>query len=320
MKYRRLGKTGLEVSEVGFGGWAIGGSGYGPTRDEDSRQALEAAWENGVNFFDTADTYGHGHSEELIAEFLKGKPRGRVLIASKAGWDFYHEPSRKNFSPAHLRYACEQSLKRLGTDSIDVYQLHNPSLEEISRGDAVGELEKLRQEGKIRFIGISVHREDEALAALTDSRVASLQLILNMLDQRMAAAVLDRAKGLDVGVIAREPLASGLLTGKYGPEHEFVKDDHRRRWTRQKLALDCRKIEMIRNVLATQRLSLAQAALEFVLDFQTVSTVIPGAKTRGQILENLRAVQDPRLRIQESSQIRELFKKEPLFSQELIPR
>ncbi|HTL47339.1 MAG TPA: aldo/keto reductase [Verrucomicrobiae bacterium] len=319
MKYRKLGKTQLEVSEVGFGSWAIGGQGYGATVDDESMAALETAWEHGVNFFDTADTYGDGHSEKLIARFLKSKPRDKVIVASKAGWDFYHEPVRKNFTPEHIRFACEQSLKRLEVDAIDVHQLHNPCLDEIAKGEAVGELDKLRKEGKIRFIGISVHREDEALAALKDPRVDTVQLIFNLIDQRMAENVFDKAKAANVGIIAREPLACGYLTGKYGPSHEFAKGDHRRRWHKDKLEIDTQKIEKLKSILATRRLSLVRAALEFVLDFDAVSTVIPGAKRREQVLENLLASEDPMLRIQESHQLRELYKKEEIFSKGLNP-
>lgn len=320
MKYRKLGRTGLEVSEIGFGCWAIGGSGYGATRDEESLEALETAWEHGVNFYDTADTYGHGHSEELLSEFLKNKDRSKIFIASKAGWDFYHPPSRKVFTPEHINFACEQSLKRLAAGYIDLYQLHNPSAEQIRSGEAVGALEKLKAQGKIRFIGVSVHREEEALAALEDKRVDALQLIFNMLDQRMAEKVFDLCKETGVAVIAREPLASGMLTGKYAAGHEFGREDHRKRWTKEKLALDVRKIEMIRSILATERLSLTQAALEYILDFDAVSTAIPGTKTKAQLLENLRATEDPMLRIQEASQIRDLYKNDRIFTEGLIPR
>lgn len=320
MKYRKLGRTGLDVSEIGFGSWAIGGSGYGPTRDEDSIEALETAWEHGINFYDTADTYGHGHSEEILSGFLKSKDRSKIFIASKAGWDFYHQPSRKVFTPEHLYFACEQSLKRLGAGHIDLYQLHNPDAEQIRAGEAVGALEKLKEQGKIRFIGISVHREEEALAALQDKRVDVIQLIFNMLDQRMADNVLDLCKEAGVGVIAREPLACGMLTGKYTADHTFGREDHRKRWTKEKLALDVKKIELIRSILSTERLPLSQAALEYVLDFDAVSVAIPGAKTKAQVLENLQATEDPMLRIQEASQIRDLYKKDKIFTEGLIPR
>ncbi|MDP3921663.1 MAG: aldo/keto reductase [Candidatus Omnitrophota bacterium] len=319
MKYRQLGRTQLKISEVGFGCWAIGGSSYGPTKDEESLEALEVARDHGINFLDTADTYGHGHSEELIARFLKGKPRESIIIASKVGWDFYHGGARKNFDPGYIRFACEESLKRLGIETLDLYQLHNPKVEEIEREEAVGVLEQLKREGKIRFIGISIGRQDEAYAALEDPRVDAIQLIFNMIDQRMADGVFELAAGRKVGIIAREPLACGILTGKYGAEHEFAKDDHRRRWNKEKMALDIEKLKKIQQIVSSDRMSIVRAALEYVLHFPEVSTVIPGAKTKEQVLENLKATLDPKLRIQEASHLRDLYDRDEIFSKGLIP-
>ena len=314
MKYRKLGRTGLEVSENGFGCWAIGCTGYGPTDDEESLRALEAAWKGGINFFDTADVYGDGHSENLLARFLKGKPREKVIVASKAGWDFYAAGgNKKNFKPEHLRFACEESLKRLGSGHIDLYQLHNPSLELIVNGDPVSVLEDLKKQGKIKFIGVSVHTEEEALAVLNDSRVDAVQLILNLLDQRMLEKVLPEAQAKNIGVIAREPLACGLLTGKYKSGHKFPKTDHRNRWTEEHLDLELEKISKMKGILSTERLSLARAALEFVLDQEAVSTVIPGIKTVAQAEENLKGSDDPQLRIQESFHLKEIYKREEIF-------
>ena len=304
MNYRRLGRTNLQVSEIGFGAWAIGGTAYGSTRDEDSLSALETAWENGVNFFDTADTYGHGHSEELVARFLQGKPRDKVFIASKAGWDFYHGGSRKNFAPDYLRFACEESLKRLKTNVIDLYQLHNPSLELIEKGEAVGALVDLKEQGKIRFIGISIHQDSEGLAAIRDGRVDTLQLVFNLLEPEMTARVFPEAKEKEIGMIAREPLACGLLTGKYKPDHVFPKDDHRRRWPKERLGEDLQRVEALKKILSPHRLSLSRAALEYVLQFEEISTVIPGAKTPAQVSENTLASKDPCLRSQELSQLK----------------
>ena len=232
MNYRILGRTNLQVSEIGFGTWAIGGTGYGPTQDEDSLKALEMAWENGVNFYDTADTYGHGHSESLLAHFLQSKPREKIIIASKAGWDFYHGARKKNFDLKYLRFACEESLKRLKIEAIDVYQLHNPSFELLKRGEIVGLLDDLKREGKIRFTGVSIHTEEEAVTAMEDPRVDTLQLVFNLLDQRMAENIFPEAAKKKIGIIVREPLAFGFLTGKYKSGHEFPKSDHRRRFTR----------------------------------------------------------------------------------------
>jgi len=319
MNYRTLGRTQLRVSEIGFGSWAIGGSGYGPTKDAESADALLAAREKGVNFFDTADTYGQGHSEEVLARFFKGWSRSEFVIATKAGWDFYHGGSKKNFDPDYLLFACDESLKRLGLEFLDLYQLHNPNLELIRSGAAVSALEKLKQQGKIRFIGISVHKEEEALAAIEDGRVDVLQVMFHLLDQRMAKNVFVKAAENKIGVIVREPLACGLLTGKYvSPDHEFHKEDHRRRWTREKKELDLKKIDRLRPILSTARLTLAQAALEFILDHSAVSTVIPGAKSRAQVLENVKASEEPSLRIQEAAQLRDLFHRDPLFQEGLL--
>ncbi|MFA5167213.1 MAG: aldo/keto reductase [Candidatus Omnitrophota bacterium] len=338
MKQRRFGKTGLRVSEIGFGCWAIGGNAYGPVRDKDSLEALAVAWDSGVNFFDTADTYGEGHSEELLGKFLKGRPRDRFILATKCGWDFYppsqksasflpgspeklnHTGHRKNFNTGYIRFACEQSLKRLGTDVIDLFLLHNPSLELIRGGDMVSVLEGLKKEGKVRFIGISVHTEAEALAVLGDPRVQAIQIIFNLLDQRMAERILPEAEKKDVGVIVREALASGLLSGKYAPSHEFPKDDHRRRWAPEKREADWQKIQLIQKTLKTGTSPLSKAALEFTLAFGAVSTVIAGAKTRAQVLENVAASLQPALSPEDIGRLKELYAREEIFRKGLNPR
>ncbi len=315
MRYRKLGRTNLQVSEIGFGAWAIGGNGYGVTDDRESLAALEKAWERGVNFYDTADTYGQGHSETLVAQFLKGKPRHEVILASKCGWDFYHGGSRKNFDPDYIRFACAESLKRLQVEAIDLYQLHNPSLELICAGHALAAMEELKGQGKIRFIGISVHTPEEALRAIEDGRVDTLQLKFNLLDQRMEEKVLEAAKDKNIGVVVREPLAYGFLTGKYAAGHSFEKDDHRRRFTRETIEANLKKIERLKQVLGTERLTLARAALEYVLQFEQVSTVIPGAKTPAQVFENTEASIHPALRIEEASHLREIYQRDPLFKE-----
>ncbi|HNX68053.1 MAG TPA: aldo/keto reductase [Candidatus Omnitrophota bacterium] len=336
MKERLLGRTGLRVSEIGFGAWAIGGNAYGPVCDEDSLKALDTAWSSGLNFFDTADIYGEGHSEALLGRFLKGKPRGQIVVATKAGWDFYpasakafpgkkgaganHAGHRKNFDPFYIRFACEQSLKRLGVETIDLFQLHNPSLELIRKKELTGVLEDLKKEGKIRFVGISVHTEAEALAALEDPQIDALQVIFNLLDQRMATKIFPEAKRKSIALIAREPLAHGLLTGKYPPAHEFPKDDHRRRWVREKRELDWEKIRRLRKVLDGKSIPLAQAALEYALTFDAVSAVIPGAKTREQVAANLEASFNPGLTPEEIRGFKELYEREPVFREGLIPR
>ena len=313
MQYRTLGKTGLKVSEIGFGAWPIGGSGYGATDDTESMKALDTAWECGINFYDTADTYGHGHSETLIGKFLKGKAREEVVIASKAGWDFYHGGSKKNFDPDYLKFACDESLKRLGVEFIDVYQLHNPPEDIIRKGDALTALAKLKQAGKIRFIGVSVHQDEDAGAAMDDGLVDTLQLVFNILDQRMALNIFRLALEKNIGVIAREPLAFGFLTGKYTKHHEFPKEDHRRRFSKELLEKNLIKVEKIKSLLATSRLSLTRAALEYALQYREISTVIPGAKSAAQVIENADASNNPKLRSQEAVLLKDVSGREAIF-------
>src|SRR5438445_8223639 len=218
MRYRTLGSTGLKVSEVGFGAWAIGGNAhgnsYGPTEDEASIAAIEKAVELGCNFFDTADVYGHGHSEELLGKALKGR-RKEVVLATKGGSDFYHDPPRLNFTEAHIFFAVEQSLKRLDTDIIDLYQLHNPPFSVIEGGRVFEPLEKLKKQGKVRYYGISIHDPQEGLLAMKTGKPSTIQVVYNYLRRDAAEELFPRALAEGVGIIAREPLANGFLTAKY---------------------------------------------------------------------------------------------------------
>ncbi|HCM42655.1 MAG TPA: aldo/keto reductase [Candidatus Omnitrophica bacterium] len=317
IKKRILGQTGLMLPEMGMGCWAIGGQGYGPVSQEDALATLEAAWNSGVRFFDTADVYGDGVSEKLIAQFLRTQSRDEAVIATKVGWDFYQGGHKKNFAPDYLRFACEQSLKRLETDYIDLYQLHNPSAEEMKSGEIFQTLTKLKEQGKIGHIGVSVHREEEALAALKNSRIESLQLIFNALDQRMAVSVFDAAKAKGVGILAREPLACGLLTGKYSADAVFPKGDHRRRYSAEKMKSDIQKIEKVKAALGEKPLSVA--ALAFVLAHEAVSCVIPGAKSPEQVKANLKATRERVLAPDEVMAIRKLFSDDPQFREHLLP-
>lgn len=320
MRERLLGRTKIRVSEIGFGCWPMGGQSYGKVDDGDSLQALETAWDSGVTFFDTADVYGEGHSEELLGQFLKHKRRDLAFIATKVGWDFYHGGHHKNFGQDYIRAACEKSLKRLGTETIDLYQLHNPSLENIQHKEIVGVLETLKKEGKIRHIGISVHTETEAFAALQDHRVGAIQLIFNFFDQRMADRVFPEAEKQDVGIIAREPLASGLLSGKYPPEYMFPKDDHRRRWMPEKRKADWEKLQCFQQALKGKKISLIKAALEYLLSFETVSTVIPGAKNKTQVLENVSASLVSQLSPEDILLLAKLYSSKDIFRQGLNPQ
>ncbi len=292
MRYRRLGKTDLQVSELGFGAWAIGGNkhghSYGPTDQGESLKAIRRAFELGCTFFDTADIYGHGLSEKLLQQAL-GSNRQACVIATKVGNDFYNGPFRKNFDPDYIRFALEKSLKRLQTDYIDLYQFHNPPLMMLERGEHYEILDSLKAEGKIRYYGVSVHDAYEGMMAIDTGKPDVIQVVYNLLRQDASEELLPFATERDVGVIVREPLASGMLTGKYRPDSTFTEGDFRAEWPQEYLAFQAQLVDKLRFLATEGQRTLAQAALRFVLDEPSVSVAIPGAKTVAQVEENIAA-------------------------------
>ena len=291
MKYRVLGKTGLKVSEVGFGAWAIGGNAhgnsYGPTDDRQSISAVQRALDLGCNFFDTADVYGHGHSEELLGQALQGR-RSDVIIATKVGGDFYHASPRMNFNPDYLEFALAKSCERLRSNYVDLYQLHNPPIQLIKDGRVFTTLEKLKASGKIRHYGISIHDPKEGILAMKNNDVGAIQVVFNILRQEAKNELFgDSAKG-NVGIIAREPLGNGFLAGKLKPDSTFVQGDIRHNFPLDYISQLASATDQLRFMESKNR-TLAQAAIRFVLDHKEVSTVIPGAKTPDQVDEDLAA-------------------------------
>ncbi len=319
MKTRVLGRTGLQVGEIGFGAWAIGGNdfgnSYGRTDDAESKRAVRRAYELGYSFFDTADVYGHGHSEAILGEALAGVRRN-VVIATKVGGNFYnrdvhpllrdrigqaigkpldHLPPDatlpvthdSNFSAPYVRFAVEQCLRRLRTDYIDLLQLHNPPITLISETETYQILEDLKREGKIRCYGVSVHPPEEGLAAIAAERPDAVQIAYNVARREPEDDFFPAARAANVGVIAREPLANGLLTGKYTPDAVWERGDIRARMPRPYVArltvLGQRLQELAREAGRTA----AQLALKFVLDNEAVSVVIVGTKTVDQVEQNL---------------------------------
>lgn len=303
MEYRTLGSTALKVSVIGFGAWAIGGMGWGSVDDAESLRALQAALDEGVNFIDTADAYGEGHSEALVSKVIHGH-RDQVIIATKMGNDFYHHPRRKNFSPDYVNYAVEQSLRRLATDYIDVYQLHNPSLDVIREGAVFEALDRVKEAGKIRHWGVSIGPPSEGLAVLQNTRPATLQLVYNLIHRDPEESLFPQCQQQNIGVIARVPLASGLLTGKFDATTRFAPDDHRSRWSPETMHANLERVEQLR-FLAHER-TMAQAALWFAIQQPVVSVVIPGAKTVKQVQENVRTLETPRLSPSELAQVSQL--------------
>src|ERR1700739_1461254 len=224
MHYRTLGRTGWESSEISFGAWAIGGA-WGTVDDKESLAALHAALDGGVNFFDTADVYGDGRSERLMAK-LKKERKEKFYVATKAGRRLPKQ-TPEGYSRKNLTTWVNRSLKNLNTDTIDLLQLHCPHPEVFYRPEVFGMLDDFVKAGKLRYYGVSVERVEEALKAIEYPNVQSVQIIFNCFRQRPAALFLEQAKLRRVGILARVPLASGLLTGKLRADSQFAPDDHR---------------------------------------------------------------------------------------------
>ena len=298
MHYRKLGTTGMTVSDIGFGGWAIGGLadaagtpiGWGRTSDDESLAAIRRARELGVNFFDTADSYGFGRSESLLGIVLS-RHRKDVIIATKVG--VTRDASGrlvKDFSRNHISHAVDGSLKRLRTDYIDLYQLHNPTLDELRRDDIHEAMDRLQEAGKIRFWGVSVTTPEEGIEIVKRGWGYALQVLYNVLNQAPAEELFPLAKEKGYGIIARVPLASGLLTGKFRPDTVFAKDDVRQNFlTPKRLEEAIPRVDEAKSIIGGSARSLAEAALRFILANDAVSTVIPGAKNVRQVEMNVSA-------------------------------
>ncbi|MCP8322630.1 MAG: aldo/keto reductase [Candidatus Methylarchaceae archaeon HK02M2] len=297
MLYRTLGKTGLRVSEIGIGTWAIGGpveyrdrpGGWGSVNDDESIKAIRVALELGVNFIDTADIYGLGRSEEVIGKALKGR-WSDCYIATKVGYKKTNEGDRgRDLSKNHILESLEGSLKRLRKDIIDVYQLHSPSLEEIQRERCFETMERLKDEGKIRFWGVSVRSVDDAVKLMQRGYPGdTIQVVYNLLKLEAAKELFPLTLQNEIGVIVRVPFEFGLLTGKFTPETKFPSNDHRsKNLPRSKLIEEIPKVEKLRFLVKRSNRTMAQAALKFVLNHPAVSVTIPGVRNEKQVRENV---------------------------------
>jgi aryl-alcohol dehydrogenase-like predicted oxidoreductase len=295
MEYRQLGRTDLNVSAIGFGAWAIGGS-WGTVDDEQSMRALHAAVDAGMNFIDTADVYGDGRSERLVARLRRERPGDTIQVATKAGRRL-PEQTCEGYSRANLTEWVDRSLRNLGMDAVDLLQLHCPPTALYASDDVFALLDELVTAGKVRYYGVSVETVDEALAAMRHPGVQSIQIIFNMFRLKPIERVFPEARRRAVGILARVPLASGLLTGKLRPDTAFAPDDHRQ-FNREGQAFD--KGETLSGVpygsgldaverlrpLAPDGTSLTQLALRWILMFDAVTCAIPGARSVAQAREN----------------------------------
>jgi aryl-alcohol dehydrogenase-like predicted oxidoreductase len=295
MQYRQFGNTDLLVSEIGFGAWAIGGGatigntviGWGDADDTVSEDAIRAAMEQGINFFDTADIYGLGHSEELLGKVIGNDPDS--IIATKVGNVARSEQFTVDYSKQYIRFACEKSLRRLQRDTIDYYQLHSARLTHLQQAECIEAMQELQEEGKIRYWGLSLNTFDplpEAKWMMELGIGNGFQLVLNVINQRALGLIKDAAfKGY--GIIARMPLQFGLLTGKFDTASSFSDNDHRKnRLTREIIDASNKTLGPVWELQRLYGATKAQLALSYILSHPQVSTIIPGIRTREQAIEN----------------------------------
>lgn len=319
MNYRPLGRTGWKVSDISFGAWAIGGS-WGEVSDEEALGALNKAVDCGVNFIDTADVYGNGRSERLVAQLKKSR-KEEIIVATKAGRRLPTQ-TVEGYTRKNLTIWIDESLKNLSTNCLDLLQLHCPPTELYSRPEIFAMLDDFVQAGKIRFYGVSVEKIEEALKAIEYPNVQVVQIIFNCFRQRPAEVFFPRAKEKKVGILARVPLASGMLTGKLRRDSSFAADDHRN-FNLHGQAFDVGEtfsgvdyntgldaVEEIRALLpggASGSPSLAQFALRWILMFDAVTCAIPGGKRPDQVADNCRASDLPPLAPETMATIKRIY-------------
>lgn len=300
MNYRKFGNTNLNVSEVGFGAWGIGGPamagdipiGWGDVDDVTSKKALNRSLDLGINFYDTADFYGLGHSEELIGEVFGNNPD--VIVATKVGHRLKEDGSiYVDYSKEYILKSCEESLRRLKRESIDYYQLHTAKVSDLKSSGCVEAMDQLMQEGKIRYWGISLNTFDpfpEADYMLNHGIGHGFQLVLNIINQE-ALSIVHNAQKAEYGIIARMPLQFGLLTGKFHKETRFPKDDHRIfRLPPDILSDSLDLLEQIWPLTQKYGISKTELSMSFILSFEGISTVIPGIKTPAQAEQNIHGI------------------------------
>ncbi len=325
MRYRQFAKTDLKVSEVGFGVWTVSTSWWGVKEESVGIELLQKAFDSGINFFDTADTYGNGLGETILAKALGARRKG-IVIGTKVGYDFYHNTSRRgqeelpqDFSPGYLEFALGESLKRLQTDWIDLYQLHNPRIDVVQRNEVFQTLERFKKEGKIRAYGVALgpaiaqRQINEGKSAIETQHVDFVQIIYNLLEQMLGEPLFPIGRKHGASFLIRVPHASGLLDGTVKPETTFSQDDHRyhrvstdekkRRWQEEGL----KKIEQLVFLTEGTGRTIGQAALQFILSEPSIASVLPNIYNEKLLAEFTRASDLPNLTAGELSRLQGLY-------------
>lgn len=315
MRTRSIGSTGLTTSEIAFGTWALGSDWWGETDDADV--LIGRALEIGITFFDTGDAYGQGLNEEIVGQALARADRGSIQISTKFGYELESDrrvhtegERRQNWSPGHARHALEASLRRLRTDYVDLYQLHNPRMDAIERDDLFAELQALREDGKIREYGVAlgpaIGWREEGLVAMERHRPAALQTVYNLLEQEPGSAFLEMADATGTGVMARVPTSSGLLEDKYTLETTFSGNDHRRHRKRAWLVEGLKKVDKLRFLAIPGQRTMTQAALQWILAQPGIACVVPTVTTLLELEELAGAASAPDLSEDELARVRDL--------------
>lgn len=318
MKYRKIPGTNLKASEIGFGVWTLSTGWWGEVSDEKAVHLLRYALDRGINFFDTADTYGNGRGETLVGDALAGE-RDRVVIATKFGYDFYqHAGERKgqreipqDFSPKFIQFACEESLKRLRTDHIDLYQIHNPKMSAVEQDDLYETVEKLKKQGKIlawgAALGPAIGWLEEGLLLMRLRKTKNIQMIYNLLEQEPGLDLFLEGRKHGTGFFVRVPHSSGMLEGKYTKDTTFDANDHRSHRKKEWLTKGLKKIEKLEFLTHGISRTLGQAALQFVLSHPAVVSVLPNIYGEEQINEFAVTSECPELTAKDLSQVNDLY-------------
>ena len=317
MQYRTLGKTGFKVSEISLGTWQVGGRWGSDFNFENANKILQTAADEGINFIDTADVYSAGLSEKAVGKFVKSRSE-RIYVATKCGRQI-NPHINENYSPKILRKYVEDSLQNMGLETLDLIQLHCPPTQVYYRQEIFEEFDRLKAEGKILNLGISVEKVEEALKGIEFENVTTVQIIFNAFRQRPAELFFEQAKKRNIGIIVRVPLASGLLTGKYSKTTTFAEGDHRN-FNRNGEQFDKGEtfsgIDYETAILAVEDLkkifpeneNMAEVALKWILNHDAVSTIIPGASSADQVLSNLKALEGDKLQSAEIEAINSVYK------------
>ena len=317
MKYRNLADTDIRISEVGFGVWTVSTGWWGEVDEKKSVELMRKAFDAGINYFDTADTYGSGLGETLLADSF-GHMRDEVVISTKIGYDFYNHTARRgqqerpqDWSEKFIRFALEQSLKRLGTDYVDFLQLHNTKMDAVEDDVLFDLMDEFKSEGKIRAYGVALGPKigwlDEGARAMRERDIAGEQMIYNLLEQDPGRGLVEAARETDTSLIVRVPHSSGMLEGKYDENTTFGENDHRRHRPKEWLTGGLKKVEQLSFLTESDERTLGQAALKFCLASPEVVSTLPNIYGEEQIEEFAAAPDTPDLTEEELSRVAELY-------------